>query len=185
MRDPRSIAHSLLAMRWGPDSVEAAAEWVAAYAQSRLAAEARAADLGLVPESVFIEDIAIDPRGWTERLTRRLDLEPRCDLYDGASLTILNRCVAEPDGTEIAALNRRLGGWVGHFGYAFDHIGHRTAPHLSAVGGDAASKQACPNRPTQTVPAGENAPPSESAATTAGAAEESCGAAPGADMRDP
>jgi hypothetical protein len=55
MRDPRSIAWSLLSMRWGSDKLATAARWVDSYCGAWIAAEAQAARRGLPLIRLYIE----------------------------------------------------------------------------------------------------------------------------------
>ena len=83
MRDPRSIAHSLLGMRWGPDTPEACAAWVASYCSSWVRTRAKAAELGLNVRMVFIETVAQSPGQCAQHLCDTLGLEGQDDLFLG------------------------------------------------------------------------------------------------------
>lgn len=136
MRDPRSIAWSLVRMRWGPSELSGAARWVASYCHAWTRAEARAADLGLPLVRTHIEDIARDPDGAAIRLMTGIGLDPAPGLFRGADLAVLNRWAAAAPPADRALLDAALGGWVAHFGYDPGRIGHRLA--ASAPGdGDA------------------------------------------------
>lgn len=128
MRDPRSIAWSLLAMRWGPDELPAAAAWVDGYCRAWVAAEARAATLGLPLLRLHIEDAAAAPEAAADWLTRRLDLTPQPALLDGIDAAVLDRWTAKADAGQRALLDVRLGGWAAHFGYDVARIGRRSCP---------------------------------------------------------
>jgi hypothetical protein len=130
MRDPRSIAWSLLSMRWGPDELTTAARWVDSYCRAWAAAEARAAALGLPLIRLHIEEAAAAPDGAAAWLTARLDLAPHPGLFRGADPAVLNRWTAKPNQAEHALLDARLGGWVTHFGYDPQRIGWRPCPAL-------------------------------------------------------
>lgn len=130
MRDPRSIAWSLLAMRWGPDRLPGAARWVESYCRAWVAAEAEAATLGLPLLRLAIEDAAAAPEDAGAWLTRELGLAPRSGLFTGASPTVLNRWIAEAGAEDRAFLDHRLGDWVAHFGYDRTEIGRRPVPQF-------------------------------------------------------
>ena len=130
MRDPRSIAWSLLAMRWGPDTLPAAARWVESYCRAWSVAEAEAARLGLPLACLHIEEAAAAPEAAAAWLTSRLGLAPCPGLLRGADAAVLNRWVAKAAAEDRAELDRRLGGWVAHFGYDAARIGHRPSPDL-------------------------------------------------------
>lgn len=133
MRDPRSIAFSLLAMPWGPDRLPGAARWVESYCRAWTVAEAEAARLGLPLTRLCIEDVAAAPvpaAGW---LTARLGLAPRPALFQGASAGVLNRWAAKAEPAERALLDSQLGGWAAHFGYDPGRIGHRPCPSVPAI----------------------------------------------------
>ncbi|MHA1529653.1 MAG: sulfotransferase [Alphaproteobacteria bacterium] len=128
MRDPRSIAWSLLAMRWGPDELTTAASWVGSYCRAWAAAEARAAGLGLPLIRLHIEEAATAPAAAGAWLTTRLGLHPYDGLFEGADPAMLNRWAMKADPAERTLLDARLGGWAAHFGYDPDHIGRRPGP---------------------------------------------------------
>ena len=130
MRDPRSIAWSLLAMRWGPDELTTAARWVDSYCRAWAAAEARAAALGLPLIRLYIEQAAAAPAAAGAWLTAQLGLRPLDGLFRDADPEMLNRWAAKADPAERALLDARLGGWVAHFGYDPDRIGWRPSPAI-------------------------------------------------------
>ncbi len=132
MRDPRAIAFSLLAVRWGPDELATAARWVDSYCRAWAAAEIQAASLGLPLLRLHIEDAAGAPEeagGW---LTDRLDLMPHPGLLQGIAPEVLTRRVATAGAEERALLDDRLGGWAARFGYDAAEIGHRSASPFPA-----------------------------------------------------
>jgi len=133
MRDPRSIAWSLLAMRWGPDELTTAASWVDSYCRAWIRAEAEAATLGLALIRLHIEDAAAAPGDAAAWLAARLDLSPRADLFQGADTALLNRWTDKATEPERALLDTRLGGWVSHFGYDPEQVGVRPCPALPPV----------------------------------------------------
>lgn len=129
MRDPRSIAWSLMSVRWGPDELGGAARWVDGYCRAWTAAEAEAARHGLPLLRLHIEDLAAAPEAAGAWLTDRLGLSPHPGLFRGADPAVLNRWVAKAGPDERALLDERLGGWAARFGYESGRIGHRpTAP---------------------------------------------------------
>ncbi len=160
MRDPRSIAWSLLAMRWGPDELTTAARWVDSYCRAWIAAEARADRLGLPLIRLHIEEAAAAPVEAGAWLTAQLDLAAHGDLFKGADPLVLNRWAAAADSAERALLDARLGGWVSHFGYDPDQVGRRlsrsiphSAPPHPATPGPAATRSAPPLAPRTPEPA--------------------------------
>ena len=132
MRDPRAIAWSLLAMPWGPDTLPTAARWVESYCGAWANAEAEAVGCGLPLLRLHIEDVAAAPECAAAWLTGELGLAQRPELFAGVSPEVLNRGVARSDAPDRELLDRHLGGWAAHFGYAHDRIGHRLAPAFSA-----------------------------------------------------
>lgn len=128
MRDPRSIAWSLQAMHWGPDELTTAARWVDSYCRAWSGAEAHAAGLGLALIRLHIEEAAAAPAEAGAWLTAQLGLHPLDGLFRDADPAMLNRWAAKADPAERALLDARLGGWVAHFGYHPDRIGHRPGP---------------------------------------------------------
>jgi hypothetical protein len=144
MRDPRSIAWSLLAMRWGPDKLTTAARWVDSYCRAWATAEARASGLGLVLIRLHIEQVAAAPAETGAWLTAQLGLPPLDGVFGDADPATLNRWTAKADPAERALLDARLGGWAAHFGYDPDRIGWRPnpAPPLSPAAGKNAGPEA-------------------------------------------
>jgi hypothetical protein len=130
MRDPRSIAWSLLAMRWGPDKLLTATRWVDSYCHAWSGAEAQAAGLGLPLTRLYIEEAAAAPDAAAAWLTVQLGLDPSDGLFESADPAMLNRWTAKADPAERALLDALLGGWTAHFGYDPDHIGRRPGPAL-------------------------------------------------------
>lgn len=125
MRDPRSIAWSLLSVRWGPDELTTAARWVDSYCCAWIEAEATAARLGLPLTRLHIEDAATAPAEAGEWLAGQLGLDCRPGLLEGASLEVLTRWTAKASRAERALLDQLLGGWVAHFGYDPGEVGRR------------------------------------------------------------
>jgi len=123
MRDPRSIAWSLLAMRWGPNELSTAARWVDSYCLSWVRTEALAASMGLPLIRLHIEEATAAPADAAAWLTERLDLAPYPGLLCGADANLLNRWTAKASASERAWLDDRLGAWAAHFGYDRDCIG--------------------------------------------------------------
>jgi hypothetical protein len=159
MRDPRSIAWSLLAMRWGPDKLTTAARWVDSYCRAWAAAEVQAAGLGLPLIRFHIEEAAAAPDEAGAWLTAQLGLGPRDGLFEGADPKVLNRWAAKADPAERALLDTHLGGWVAHFGYDPDHVGWRpsraiprSATPVSATPGPATSDGAQSSAPRAPEP---------------------------------
>lgn len=138
MRDPRAIAYSLLAMRWGPDELEAATAWVAGYCRAWSAAEARAAERGLTILRLHVEDVAADPEEHARRVLGHLGLAPDRPIFAGADLPTLQRGLARADAGERELLDSRLGGWAHRFGYDPQRPGHRPG----AASADAAPVEA-------------------------------------------
>ncbi len=136
MRDPRSIAWSLVRMRWGPSDLAGAARWVASYCRAWTGAEAQAAHLGLPVLRAHIEDIARQPQDAAARLCADLGLDPIPGLFRGADPVMLNRWVAAAPAADRTLLDTALGSWAAHFGYEPGRIGSRTVE--PAAGGGAA-----------------------------------------------
>jgi hypothetical protein len=134
MRDPRSIAWSLLAMRWGPDDLTTAARWVDCYCRAWAAADGHAARLGLNLTRLHIEEAAAAPTEAAAWLIAQLGLDPHDGLFEGANPDVLNRWTAKANPAERALLDVHLGGWVGHFGYDPVQIGWRPNPAAPASG---------------------------------------------------
>ena len=132
MRDPRAIAWSLLAMPWGPGTLPAAARWVDGYCRAWIDAEREADALGVSLLRLHIEDVAAAPGPAANWLTDALDLAPRPDLFAGVNPEVLSRGVASAEADARALLDRRLGGWTAHFGYAAEEVGCRLAPAFPA-----------------------------------------------------
>ena len=71
---------------------------------------------------------AADAEAVSATMTGWLGAHARPDLLRGGSREVLNRWTAAASAEDRALLDRRLAGWVRHFGYAPDEIGHRGAP---------------------------------------------------------
>lgn len=130
MRDPRSIAWSLLAMRWGPDDLTTAARWVDSYCRAWTVAEGHAARLALPLTRAYIEEVASAPAEAAGWLSDRLGIGPLDGLFHGADPSLLNRWAAGADPAERAMLDSRLDGWVRHFGYDPGRVGWRPCSTL-------------------------------------------------------
>jgi hypothetical protein len=128
MRDPRSIAWSLLAMRWGPNELITAARWVDCYCRAWVEAEGHAARLALPLTRLHIEDAAAAPAETASWLITRLGLDPHDGLFANANPEVLNRWTAKAGPAARALLDAHLGGWVSHFGYDPVQIGWRPNP---------------------------------------------------------
>jgi hypothetical protein len=157
MCDPRSIAWSLLAMRWGPDKLTTAAAWVDSYCRAWTVAEGHAAQLGLPLIRLHIEEAAADPTEAAAWLTAQLGLASHDGLFKGANPELLNRWATKANPAERALLDDRLGGWVTHFGYEPDHIGRRStmtrpAPAEPRPEITPASGQTCTESPEPVAP---------------------------------
>ena len=133
MRDPRAIAWSLLAMPWGPSTISAATRWVDGYCRAWTDAEREAETLGLALLRLHIEDVASAPGPAAEWLTGGLCLAPRPDLFAGVNPEVLRRGVARAKADAREFLDRRLGGWAAHFGYAPEEVGRRLSPPAFAA----------------------------------------------------
>lgn len=125
MRDPRSIAQSLRGMRWGPSDLNDCCAWVSGYCAAWLDAQKLSATQGIEVTSLHIEDIADHPDRCTEYLCDATGLSRQPDLLNGASISILNGWAEKASTDDISLLNKRLVGWVRHFGYSVEHIGQR------------------------------------------------------------
>lgn len=125
MRDPRSIAWSLLSMRWGPNDLVTAVRWVDSYCRAWCKAEAYAAQLSLPLTRLHIEDVAADPSFSSCRLTQWLGITAGETMFAGADLNLLNRWTASVTEHDHAVLDSELRGWTTHFGYDLEHIGRR------------------------------------------------------------
>lgn len=131
MRDPRSIAHSLLGMRWGPDSLEQSAVWVSSYCEAWLRAEARAAELGLWVQRLHIEAIAVAPTTWASTVCECLGIDTHENLFTHASSSVLNGWADTADPDMLECLRQRLHGWIAHFNYSADEVGVQDIDLLS------------------------------------------------------
>lgn len=133
MRDPRSIAQSLRSMRWGPDDLGDCCAWVAGYCNAWLDAQKTAADLGLEIARYAIEDIAEHPSDCANGLCNAAGIDRQSDLFIGASAAVLNGWVSSVSEEDLALMNRRLSGWVHHFGYSSNKIGQRRSVETAEV----------------------------------------------------
>jgi len=132
MRDPRSIAWSLTTMNWGPDRLESAASWVASYCRQWLVAEAEAADLELPLMRVHIEDIVTAPDHTRQALGAWLGLDPAPLDMKSEAPDMLTRWTGRASQDQRALLDQLLAGWIHHFGYDMDEVGHRPNAEPSA-----------------------------------------------------
>ncbi|MEM7056115.1 MAG: sulfotransferase [Pseudomonadota bacterium] len=123
MRDPRSIAHSLRGMRWGPDDLGDCCAWVSGYCTAWMDAQKIAAEQGLEIASFTIEGIAEKPEASADGICRAAGITSQPELFFGASMSILNGWVNTVAESDLNLLNRRLAGWVHHFGYSIEKIG--------------------------------------------------------------
>ena len=132
MRDPRSIAQSLQRMPWAPDRLETCCAWVESYCEAYAALQARAARTGTEILELAIEAAVGNNTRLADWLCRELGLSEMPDLFAYSDLATLNGWAATVEPEVLALLNRRLGGWVRHFGYTPEVVG-RPAGYAEAA----------------------------------------------------
>lgn len=123
MRDPRSIAHSLRKMRWGPDDLGACCTWVSNYLSAWIRSQETAARLGIFPASIRIEAVAANPQDLSQFVCRRMSLAPHRELFCGAHLSTLNGWAETCPDVERELLDSKLSCWAVRFGYSAADIG--------------------------------------------------------------
>lgn len=123
MRDPRSIAKSLLRMRWAPGSLVGCCRWVESYCETWATVESQSYIRSGRLKCLRIEDVASAPEQISIDLCTWLGLSPQISLFANADTTVLNGWVSTSEPSEVAFLNRTLGRWVRHFGYRETEIG--------------------------------------------------------------
>ena len=134
MRDPRSVAHSLGRMSWGPDEPAACAAWVESYCDAWVIAEMRASRHGLPMLKMRIEEIAADPEAHGAWLCAALGLDLEPGLFGRADPATLNGWTARADAGELAVLDQRLACWIRRFGYDPDQVGVLAQAEAAAGG---------------------------------------------------
>lgn len=125
MRDPRSVAHSLLRVGWGPKTIENCAAWVAGYWSGYRDVRhwARVNHQKIV--EFYVETIAGSPEGATRTVCDLLEVPPVSNLFTWGDLSKLNGWVEKATPTDLSALDERLGDLAVEIGYRRDLIGVR------------------------------------------------------------
>lgn len=123
MRDPRSVAFSLRAMRWGPETLDTCCEWVRSYCDTYAVARQKAFDTRLDLNEVFIEELAASPQRWSEALTGWLGLPADHTLLIKSSTTVLNTWKNRATQQDLDLLQRELSAVAIQIGYDPDAIG--------------------------------------------------------------
>lgn len=126
VRDPRSIARSLLKMKWGPNETEGAVLWVKGYFQAWARARALILEKGLRLKELSIEDVALNPKSTSEETLGFLGLSPeKRVLFAKADIDALNAWVKDTDKDLLSQLKEELGETAIALGYDADTIGKR------------------------------------------------------------
>jgi len=125
MRDPRSVAASLLRMGWGPDNLGDCAAWVAGYwsAYRDVRRWARVNHVAIV--EFFVEDLAGRPEAPTQVVCDMLEIPRVANLFTWGDISRLNGWVEKATATDLSILDERLGPLAVEIGYRRDAIGVR------------------------------------------------------------
>lgn len=125
MRDPRSVAHSLKRMPWGPSNLEDCISWVEGYWRAYVEARHWASINHFNVLDLYIEEIAADPEGVTKRVCREGGIPPVGNLFTWSDPARLNDWAKKADPAELAMLNERMGPLAEEIGYRIEEIGAR------------------------------------------------------------
>ena len=125
MRDPRSVANSLLRVGWGPKSMEECAAWVAGYwgAYRDVRRWARVNHQTIV--EFYVETLAGGPTEATRTVCDLLEIPRVPNLFTWGDIARLNSWVDNATPTDLSILNGRLGDLAVEIGYRRDAIGVR------------------------------------------------------------
>lgn len=129
MRDPRSIAASLVRMPWGPPTFDVATEWLGSYLDAWNHTQEIASMKNIVVHKLYIEDIARQPERASIFITESLGLTESATLFSegGASLEQLNGWVSSIDDRVKNYLDKELEPYIEELGYHPTEIGLRTS----------------------------------------------------------
>lgn len=125
MRDPRSVASSLLRMEWGPKAIEDCAAWVSGYWSAYRDARRWARVNHVTIAEFYIEAVAANPQAATQRVCAMLGVPAVPNLFTWSDPSLLNSWVEKATHTELSALNALLGDLAVEIGYRRDAIGVR------------------------------------------------------------
>lgn len=126
VRDPRTVARSLLNMRWGPSSLPAAAAWVSAYFDEFFRTYEWTQRAGIQVRNIHIEAVATAPRVIARELFDDLDIVGNDKIFDDIGGGELNKTNAAISADEITELNASLAGLACRLGYSATTLGELT-----------------------------------------------------------
>lgn len=123
MRDPRSVAYSLMRMPWGPNALDDCISWVAgywgAYRESRHWAHVNHVRV----LEFLIENVTMAPREATRLVCDMLEIPGVPNLFHWGELSRLNEWAEKAPAEDIVRLNSQLGELAVQIGYRADAIG--------------------------------------------------------------
>ena len=125
MRDPRSIARSLRSMPWGPDNLVQCCAWVDGYCRAWTSWLDSPRSRALDVRCLHIEDIAAEPSPAGDAVCGWLGLGGGETVFARADPATLNGWAERCAPGDLNLLSGRLHGWVVHFGYDPERVGHR------------------------------------------------------------
>lgn len=123
MRDPRSVAHSLMRMPWGPSELDDCISWVdgywSAYRESRHWAHVNHVRV----LELLIEKVTVTPDKATQLVCDMLEIPVVPNLFPWGEISRLNDWVEKATAENLNRLNSRLGDLATKIGYRADAIG--------------------------------------------------------------
>lgn len=125
MRDPRSVAHSLMRMPWGPNSLGDCIAWVEGYWRAFETSRSWASVNNFPILELFVEEIVASPQAATKLVCAAVEISPVENLFTWSDPARLNDWAKKADPDDLALLNDGLGPLVDELGYRRAEIGAR------------------------------------------------------------
>lgn len=125
MRDPRSIANSLLKMNWGPSQVESACRWISDYCDEWEDVKQKISGSDIQYQEFFIEDITNNYEQYSKTMLNYLDLPEGDDpIFLGSNIEVLNSWTKTVEAEQLTKI-KTLDDLAVSLGYKADEIGVR------------------------------------------------------------
>lgn len=132
VRDPRTVARSLLKMPWGPSNLSAAAAWVSAYFDEFFRTYEWTQRAGIQVRNIHIEAVATCPRVVANQIFDDLEIVGNDKIFDDIGGGELNKTNAAISAEESSELNQALASLACRLGYSTENLGELTHDPFAA-----------------------------------------------------